>query len=305
MLRITSSPDGLAVRAPAKVNLSLRVLGVRPDGYHALESLVAGVSLFDTLRLALDDTLSLACSGAAAGAGVPAGEANLVLRAARVLRETCGVRKGARMDLEKHIPPARGFGGGSSDAAAALVGLNALWDTGLGREELVRIAATIGSDVPLFLGPPLAVMRGRGEEIEPVRGRSSWHLVLAWPDFGLATADVYAAYDRLPAKQDGEPGATELLGRLAGPAHEAKPFLVNDLEPAADSIRGARPSLRTVLEAAGAQAVGMTGSGSAYFAAADTETDAQRWAGAARAAGAATCLARLLADGIKQQEISP
>ena len=191
------------------------------------------------------------------------------------------------------------------DAAAALVGLNALWDTGLGREELARLGATIGSDVPLFLGPPLAVMRGRGEEIEPARGRSSWHLVLAWPDFGLSTADVYAAYDRLPAKEDGGPSAADLLDRLDGLAREAKPFLVNDLEPAADSIRGARPGLRAVLEAAGAEAVGMTGSGSAYFAAADTEADARRWADAARSGGATTYLARLLGDGIEQQEISP
>ena len=302
MLKITSSPDGLTVRAPAKVNLTLRVLGTRPDGYHALESVVAGVSLFDTLRIQPADGLLLTCTGAGAGLDVPDGDANLVLRAARALQEACGARDGARLALEKRIPPGRGFGGGSSDAAAALVGLNALWDTGLAPDELSRIGASIGSDVPLFLGPPLAVMRGRGEEIEPVRGRSSWRLVLAWPDFASPTADVYAAYDCLGQTEDDRPAATEVLARLDGPAHQAKPFLVNDLEPAADTIRGPRLGLRAVLEAAGAEAVGMTGSGSAYFAAADTEPDARRWADAVRAAGAETCLARLLVDGIEQQE---
>lgn len=292
MLDVTPLGEGLTVEAPAKVNLSLRVLGTRGDGYHALESVVAAVGLSDTLQFQPADGLCLECEGA----DVPAGEGNLVTKAARVLAGACGVHRGARIRLVKRIPPGRGFGGGSSDAAATLVGLNALWGCGLGREELGRLGASIGSDVPLFLGSPLAVMRGRGEQIQPVSAETSWRLVLAWPDFGLSTAEVYAAYDRLPPTAGTRPAATEILGHLAGPARQARPFMLNDLERAADVVRDGRLSLRRVLEGAGAGAVGMTGSGSAYFAAADTEAEACLLAAAARAAAAESCTVRLLVD---------
>ncbi len=298
MLEITSLRRGLTVQAPAKVNLTLRVLGTRPDGYHALESVVAAISLFDTLRVEPGRRLTLACDGAA----VPDGEANLVLRAARRLRGRCGVRDGAHLVLTKRIPPGRGFGGGSSDAAAALLALNTLWGCGLGREDLAGIGAQIGSDVPLFFATPVAIMRGRGEEVEPVRARSSWRLVLAWPPYPTPTAEVYAAYDRLETETAGGPSATEVLPYLAGPARAAGPFLVNDLERAADNVRGGRLDLRACLREAGAEAVGMTGSGSAYFAAADSQAEARAWADAARAAGAEAYIAALLADGTEQQE---
>jgi len=293
----TSWTQGLTVEAPAKVNLTLRVLGVRDDGYHDLESVVALVALFDSLVFEPADGLGLVCRGME----VPGGEDNLVLAAARVLADECRPGQGAQIRLEKRIPPGRGFGGGSSDAAAALVGLNTLWGCGLGREELARLGARVGSDVPLFLASPIAVMRGRGERVEPVAADSSWWLVLAWPDYEMPTAGVYAAYDRLGASTDGV-AAAAVLDHLAGPAHEARPFLVNDLEPAADSMRCGRFDVRGCLERAGAAAVGMTGSGSAYFAVADTQAEANRVADAARAAGAETCVATLLADGKDQQE---
>jgi len=301
MLEITSRRRGWRVRAPAKVNLTLRVLGVRPDGHHALESVVAGVSLLDTLTAEPDDRLTLACEGHA----VPEGEGNLVLAAARTLQETCGVRAGARLHLEKRIPPGRGFGGGSSDAAAALVALDRLWGCGLEREALVRLGVGLGSDVPLFFGTPVGVMRGRGEVIEPVETRCGWRLALAWPPEPLSTAEVYAAWDRLPARERPRPAATDILSALHGPARAAKPFLVNDLEQAADNVKGGRLDLRACLQEAGAEAVGMTGSGSAYFALADDEAQARHWAHAAHAAGAETYVAVLLGDGNEQQENTP
>lgn len=302
MLQVTSLRHGWRVQTPAKVNLTLRVLGVRPDGYHALESVVAGVSLFDTLDVEADDRLALTCDGHA----VPEGEGNLVLTAARTLQEACGVTAGARMHLVKRIPPGRGFGGGSSDAAAALAALDRLWGCGLEAEGLADLGARVGSDVPLFFGPGLAVMRGRGEDVEPVEGRCPWHLALAWPEEALATAEVYAAYDRLVAGKVPEgPSATAILDRMNGPARAAAPFLVNDLEAAADNVRSSRLDLRACLQEAGADAVAMTGSGSAYFAVADTEGEARQWADAARAAGAETHVARLLVDGNEQQEKTP
>lgn len=295
MLETTSVSQGLKIQTPAKVNLTLRVQGVRNDGYHDLESVVAAVTLFDVLTLEPAARVELECRGAP----VPPGDENLVMQAARLLAEACGIRDGARVVLEKHIPPGRGFGGGSSDAAATLVGLNALWNAGLSRADLARLGAKIGSDVPLFLASPISVMRGRGERIEPVAAAKgpAWHLVLAWPDYGLSTADVYAAYDRLPARQNRRPRATDILSRLNGPAHEAVKFLVNDLEPAAAVVRAGRMDVRAILERTGATAVCMTGSGSAYFALADTEAEARQVAQAVRAAGAEAAVAVLLGDG--------
>ena len=298
MLEVTSSTRGLTVEAPAKVNLTLRVLGLRDDGYHDLESVVAAVALFDTLVFEPAEGVHLECRGV----GVPDGEDNLVMVAARLLADACRPGQGVRVRLEKRIPPGRGFAGGSSDAAAALVGLNALWGCGLEREELARLGGRVGSDVPLFLASPIAVMRGRGERLEPVAAGSSWWLALAWPAYEMPTAEVYAAYDRLGVSADGRPAATAVLDCLTGPAREAAPFLVNDLEAAADSRICGRFDVRECLERAGAAAVGLTGSGSAYFVVADTEAEANRLADAARAAGANTHVVSLLADGKHQQE---
>jgi 4-diphosphocytidyl-2-C-methyl-D-erythritol kinase len=267
-------------------------VGTRPDGYHDLESVVAAVGLWDRLHFEPAEDLRLTCDDP----GVPSGDDNVVVKAARLLRESCGVGRGARISLRKGIPAGRGFGGGSSDAAACLAGLNALWQCGRTVAELAALGVRLGSDVPLFFGPPVAVVRGRGERVEPVAARPKWHAALAWPAFGNSTADVYAAYDRCPPSADRRPGATDILKCLGGPARGAAPFLVNDLEPPARSLRSGGLSVRTLLEKAGATAVGMTGSGSAYFALTDTETEARRLVGAARAGGAEAAAAAFVGD---------
>jgi 4-diphosphocytidyl-2-C-methyl-D-erythritol kinase len=292
MLETAPSEGGLTVQAPAKVNLTLRVLGRRPDGYHDLESVVAAVTLFDVLEFSASDDLHLACEGIP----VSAGEDNLVLRAARLLRTESGTRAGARVRLEKRIPPGRGFGGGSADAAATLVALDALWGLNLAREDLARLGARVGSDVPFFFGSPVAILRGRGERLEAVQARSPWWLALAWPDYCLATVDVYAALDRLAESVNGRPEATAILEALEGPASGASALLVNDLEGAARRVRLDGMDLRAVFRESGAAAVGMTGSGSAYFALADTEGQARRFGDAARAAGADATVVRPLRE---------
>jgi len=292
MLETAPSEGGLTVQAPAKVNLTLRVLGRRPDGYHDLESVVAAVTLFDVLEFSASDDLHLACEGIP----VSAGEDNLVLRAARLLRTESGTRAGARVRLEKRIPPGRGFGGGSADAAATLVALDALWGLNLAREDLARLGARVGSDVPFFFGSPVAILRGRGERIEAVRARPRWWLALAWPDYCLATVDVYAALDRLEESTNNVPEATAILEALEGPASGASALLVNDLEGAARRVRLDGMDLRAVFRQSGAAAVGMTGSGSAYFALADTEGQARRFGDAARAAGAEATVVRPLRE---------
>ncbi|MCX5684375.1 MAG: 4-(cytidine 5'-diphospho)-2-C-methyl-D-erythritol kinase [Planctomycetota bacterium] len=286
---MTSSTDGVAVDAPAKVNLTLRVVGKRTDGYHDLESVVAAVGVFDRLDFEPADELLLTCDDPA----LPSGDDNLVMKAARLFQKFCGTDRGARVFLKKRIPAGRGFGGGSSDAAACLAGLNALWQCGKSLSELAALGAQLGSDVPLFFGPPVAVMRGRGERLEPVPARPTWHAALVWPKYGNPTAEVYVAYDRDPPAANGRPGATEILKVMGGSACEAAPFLINDLEPAARSLRSDGVSVRTLLETAGATAVGMTGSGSAYFALTDTEAEARRLVGAARAGGAEAVAAAL------------
>jgi 4-diphosphocytidyl-2-C-methyl-D-erythritol kinase len=302
MIDTTSTSRGLTIETPAKINLSLRVLGRRPDGFHDLESVVAAVSLFDTLSIEPAPRLELTCDAL----DVPADDSNLVMRAARALAAHCGVREGASLGLTKRIPAGRGFGGGSSDAAAALSGLNTLWRCGLGPKDLAAVGAKVGSDVPLFFGAAVAVVRGRGELIEPVHGlHAAWHVALVWPDFGLPTSEVYAAYDRLPPADGLRPAATEILARFGAAPAVARDALVNDLEPAADVVRAGRLDVRAVLEGAGAAAVGMTGSGSAYFALAADLAEAERLVRAAQTAGADGVVARLLVPGPAPKEDTP
>ncbi len=289
-----TAPDGVVVvRAPAKLNLTLRVLGRRPDGYHDLESVVAMLDWADRLTFRPSDGLTLVSRGLP----VPLGEENLVVRAARALGAAARPGRGARIDLEKVVPPGRGLGGGSADAAATLVGLAALWELDIAGEELAGLGAEVGSDVPVFFASPMAVLRGRGERVEPVDARPGWWALVAWPDYGNSTARVYQAFDAAgPAPAEGpargRPEATDILSALAGPAEAAGRFLVNDLEKAAASVRLKNLDLRRVLERSGARAVGMTGSGSAYFALAETETQARAWADAARDASIETRVAR-------------
>jgi 4-diphosphocytidyl-2-C-methyl-D-erythritol kinase len=176
-------------RCYAKVNLCLEVLGRRADGFHDLATVVHTISLADDLRIvAADDVVTRV-------EGITAIENNLVTRAAYLLASTTGVRAGAELSLVKNIPVAAGLGGGSSDAAATLVGLNRLWRTGLGTAALSGLAAQLGSDVPLFVHGGAALLRGRGEDVRPLPPLTDQWLVLAVPTFTLAnkTASLYAA----------------------------------------------------------------------------------------------------------------
>jgi 4-diphosphocytidyl-2-C-methyl-D-erythritol kinase len=172
--------------AYAKINLSLEVLGRRCDGFHELLSVMQTVSLHDELSVQLADDVRFQCDEPALD-----NVDNLVLRAARLLREDHSVRTGAALDLHKGIPSAAGLGGGSSDAAAALVSLNTAWGLHLSHEALSRHAATLGSDVPFFLTGGTALVEGRGERVTPLPDPpESWY-VLAKPSCGLSTADVF------------------------------------------------------------------------------------------------------------------
>jgi 4-diphosphocytidyl-2-C-methyl-D-erythritol kinase len=163
-----AGPDAIVAWAPAKVNLTLEVVGKRPDGYHAIETLMVAVDLFDTLevRRGPAGVVALECDPPT----LPTDGRNLVVKAADALRRAAGTDQGASLRLTKRIPHEAGLGGGSSDAATTLLALNRLWGLGLGRDELAAVAAGVGSDVAFFLSPPAGWCTGRGEVVtsEPV-----------------------------------------------------------------------------------------------------------------------------------------
>jgi len=240
----------LVAEAFAKVNRSLVVLGKRPDGYHELDTLFQAVGLTDRLSFEESDGLTLEVDDPS----IPSGAENLVLRAARALAEAAGVRPKAAIVLEKRIPSGGGLGGGSSDAAVALLGLSALWQLDLPLESLLEVGACLGSDVPFFLHGGTARGLGRGERIEPLPDLPEEGVVLVMPPFSVATPDVFRRLGS-PA-WDGRPA--EPPGAGAGPDR-------NDLEPAAEALFPALRDVRESLAAAGATRARLSGSGSTVF----------------------------------------
>ncbi len=183
----------LSLAAPAKLNLFLHIADKRADGYHLLESLSVFVDVCDRLEAEPADDLHLALDGAmAANIGI---EDNLVLRAARLLQHHTGTNKGASLRLKKNLPAGAGLGGGSSDAAAALKLLNALWRLELPEATLLHLASRLGSDVPACLSASPVMMRGVGDILSPVAIDAALHAVLAYPNAPLMTKDVYRRYN--------------------------------------------------------------------------------------------------------------
>jgi 4-diphosphocytidyl-2-C-methyl-D-erythritol kinase len=250
----------LVVLTSAKVNLALDVLGKRSDGYHEIATVMQTVDLFDRLTLETAPTISLETDDPA----LPTDEENLIVRAALLFREASGVEQGARIRLKKRIPVAAGLGGGSSDAAATLWGLNRLWGLRWPRERLLGLAVQLGMDVPFFLtgGPALAT--GRGERVEPLSGTGSYALVLVNPRAPLSTREVY---ERVPAGWQAEPtGARRVAEALATRnAVRVGAALTNHLE--AFVAPGFPPvtRMKAALMAAGALGAVMSGSGPTVF----------------------------------------
>jgi 4-diphosphocytidyl-2-C-methyl-D-erythritol kinase len=198
----SSQAGSLILAAPAKLNLFLEITGKRPDGYHNIETLMVSVDLFDTLELQANTTgtITLECDPP----GLPTSSDNLVVKAAEKLKAACGFAArdlGASVRLTKRIPTQAGLAGGSSDAAATILGLNRLWNLNLSKFELANVAADVGSDVAFFLDLPAAWCTGRGEIVVPELLQTTLHFVLVCPPVGLGTADVYRALPPLAASQ--------------------------------------------------------------------------------------------------------
>jgi 4-diphosphocytidyl-2-C-methyl-D-erythritol kinase len=267
----------LRLWAPAKVNLYLEVLGPRPDGYHELATLMVAVSLYDTLEIKEDPSGAdrLRCDHPALSTGPD----NLVRRAIDLARRHSGRQGGVDVRLWKRIPLAAGLAGGSSDAAATLLGLSCLWRLGWSRADLARLGAELGSDVPFFFSTPAAWCTGRGERVEPLPLGRPLDLVLASPPAGLSTARVFGAVET-PA----EPlaGAPVRRAAAAGDVEELGRHLHNRLQPAAERLSPAVAALRQRLAGLGPAGQLMTGSGSTVFALCRHPAEALRIARALR-----------------------
>jgi 4-diphosphocytidyl-2-C-methyl-D-erythritol kinase len=255
----------IELEAFAKVNRSLVVLGLRPDGYHEIDTLFQTIDLSDGIRLEEDRSLSLSVDGI----DLPEDGQNLVVRAAQALLRRAGVVRGARIRLSKKIPVGAGLGGGSADAAATLLGLNALWRLERTVDDLCPIAAMVGSDVPFFLFGGLARGTGRGERIETLPDPPDECLVLLLPPFGMATPEVYRALDAGPGPDPLPPGA-----------HFSAMPDRNDLEAAAERLRPELSSLRSALVSQGAVSARLSGSGSTVFGVFRSEPEARAAAAA-------------------------
>lgn len=271
----------VAATAPGKINVSLRVGPLRDDGYHDLATIFQAVSLVEEVTAVESDDFTVRFSGPIDTSHLQVDESNLVIRAARAVAAAAGYAGGADIQVVKRVPIAGGMGGGSADAAATLVAVDALWETKLGMTKLTEIAATLGADVPFALHGGTALGVGRGDELTPVLTSGVFHWVLVLNDEGLSTPDVFRQLDRHRAENsiDIETVAVdpaidpELLAALrAGDALALAEYLRNDLQAAALQLM---PTLGETIEFGetnGALAGIMSGSGPTVALLAGDET---------------------------------
>ena len=284
---MTTGP--LRIRTPAKVNLGLALVGTRSDGYHLLESVFAPIALWDEVELEVRSgagEIALVCGPPLdpelpeAVREVPTGPENLVWRAARLFCERSGFGASIRIGLRKGIPAGAGLGGGSSDAAAVLLGLAELAGRSIDTGELAKWALALGADVPFFLSPGTALVTGIGERIERLTAVPELALVLVNPGKTLATADVYRMADTLTgALTKNRSGSTmRAFSGLTQTHRDLAPalqdLLINDLEPAARQLCPPIARIADRLDRVGAIAVSMTGSGATVLGVFRSEAEA-------------------------------
>jgi len=264
----------LALNAPAKINWFLNVLGKREDGYHDIVSLMQCVTLSDSLMMENSPTIEVTT-----GADIPRDE-NLVYKAATLMREKTGIVSGVKITLHKEIPLAAGLGGGSSDAAVTLMGLQRLWDLDFTPRDLARLGEALGSDVPFFFHGPASVVEGRGEIVSPVELRKSYPLLLVKPEISISAAWAYAEYDRaspsrevLTKKHNNITLFCQALGK--GDFEFLSSLQGNDLEPFVVKRYPVIGEIKQSLLLRGALFSSMSGSGSSVFGVFESERDAK------------------------------
>ncbi|GAA3914788.1 4-(cytidine 5'-diphospho)-2-C-methyl-D-erythritol kinase [Microbacterium invictum] len=250
-MSLAFAADRVHVRAPGKLNVFFDVGDVRPDGYHPVASVYQAVSLYEDVIATPADDFTVSVSGDVDLTGVPLDGTNLAVRAARLIAHATDSEMGVHLDIRKGVPVAGGMGGGSADAAAALLACNELWGAPLSTADLHDLAAELGADVPFALLGGTAVGTGRGDELAPAlaRGRIDW--VLVTDSDGLSTPAVYGRLDELRAQADIAPArgtpavdAAVLQALRAGDAASLAAVVHNDLQAAALALR---PDLAVVL----------------------------------------------------------
>ena len=275
MEQFTIIGDKLLVRAPAKINLSLLIAGKRDDGFHEIESVMAKVDLYDELLLERSDAegILLVCKGKYQ---VPATKDNLVYKAAELIRNLANIKFNIKITITKNIPVAAGLGGGSSDAASTLLGLNKFFNLGLTDQKLHELAAKLGSDINFFLGSPLAFCSGRGEKIKKIDKIFPFRAILLIPDITVYTKKVYENYKHNEELYRGfnrrimqmiNENNIDLLTRmcanmLAGSCYELHPELLG---------------LKSRVEALGAGTISLSGSGSTLYCLLSDQDDVERY----------------------------
>ena len=268
---MTIEMNAMQVLAPAKINLSLRILGKRDDGFHEIETVIAPVSLCDELDVERQSRwIDFFCHDPS----IPNGEENLVVRAAKRFFETTELKAGVAIMLKKKIPHGAGLGGGSSDAASTLLALNDLFETKLPRQALAKIGESIGSDVPFFIYQSAAICKGRGELVTPIPLRTRLSILLLKPEFGVPTSWAYQRWQT----------SGEIPGITYAPQEFAGQIFVNDLErPVFEKLIFLSQMKMWLLEQPGVSAALMSGSGSTMFAVMRPNADIEILAKRARA----------------------
>ncbi len=265
----------LILKAPAKVNLYLEVQSKRPDGYHEIISIFQMVSLYDILQFrSLKKENALYLKGSF---NIPESK-NIITKAVRMFREETGLIRGVQIIVEKRIPQGAGLGGGSSDAAATLSGLNRLAETKLSGKRLLELAASLGSDVPFFLSSAAAFVRGRGEVIEVLKPRSDYFLIIVYPGIEINTEDAYSWYDEQEARSKN--------GNIRRPRDEivenylnqsvGKWYLYNSFQSVLEQRFPQIKSIIRCLKELGADGAGISGSGSAVMGIFSMQKGAER-----------------------------
>jgi len=275
MEQFTVIGDKLLVRAPAKINLSLLIAGKRDDGFHEIESVMAKVDLYDELLLERSDAgdIVLICEGKYP---VPATKDNLVYKAAELICNSANIKPGIKITVTKNIPVAAGLGGGSSDAASTLLGLNKFLNLGLTDQKLHDLAAKLGSDINFFLGSPLAFCSGRGEKIKKIDKIFPFRAILLIPDITVYTKKVYANY-----KHD-EELYRRFNSRIMQMINENNIDLLtcmcaNMLAESCYQLHPELLGLKSRVEAIGAGTVGLSGSGSTLYCLLSDQDDVERY----------------------------
>lgn len=264
--------DQIALKAPAKINLSLAITGKRADGYHLLRSVMQSVTLYDSVRISktADQKITIICDKAE----IPCDRSNIVYKAAEAFFSYTGLPiSGLAIQLEKRIPSQAGLGGGSADGSAVILGLNKLFETGLGTAELCRIGETVGADVPFCLIGGTALAEGIGEQLTPVSPLPNCYMIIAKPPVGSSTVEAYRKYDEATWQYTDHTDA--LLNSLAKQdLKEASGYLFNLFEQLVPL-----PEVQTIktllLQNGGLQAV-MSGSGSAVYGIFDNKEKAEK-----------------------------